>query len=257
MTYTEVEIEHADVRGAPSALTRMADDHTRHSLLPLLGSLQLLDSFFPSGLYTLSYGLEAFVAAGAVSDTSLAALLTDYLWYGVGPADGVALACAHRAHAASDLNLAATADHRLSAVKLAREARETSTRTGRQLVSLTSQLFDDALLTDYAARVKRGDMPSNHAVVLGLALASQGIGRVEAVAGELYAFCVGYAGAAVRLAVIDHRRAQHLLHGIKPIIVEVAHAMAEKGVREIGGCLPLVDIMAAHHERAEVRLFMS
>jgi urease accessory protein len=236
---------------------RMADDHIQNPMLPLLGSLQLLDSFFPSGLYTLSYGLEAFVAEDAVTDGTLAALLTDYLRYGVGPADGAALACAHRGHGASDLALAAEADRRLTAVKLSREARETSIRTGRQLVSLTSQLFDDALLTDYAACVKRGDMPGNHAVVLGLALASQGTGRVEAVAGELYAFCAGYVGAAIRLAVIDHRRAQHLLHEIKPVIIEVAHAVADRDVREIGGCLPLADIMAAHHERAEIRLFMS
>ena len=235
----------------------MAERHVQDPMLPLLGTLQLLDSSFPSGLYTLSYGLEAFVAAGAVTDGTLTALLADYLRYGVGPADGVALACAHRAHGAGDPGLAAAADRRLTAVKLAREARETSTRTGRQLAGLTSQLFTDALLADYAARVQRGDVPGNHAVILGLALAAQGSGRVEAVAGELYAFCAGFAGAAVRLALIDHRRAQHLLHESKPVIVEVAHAMADKDVREIGGCLPLVDIMAAHHERAPVRLFMS
>ena len=91
----------------------MADDHIQNSVLPLLGSLQLLDSFFPSGLYTLSYGLEAFVAAGAVTDGTLTALLADYLRYGVGPADGVALACAHRAHGSGDLDLAAEADRRL------------------------------------------------------------------------------------------------------------------------------------------------
>jgi urease accessory protein len=235
----------------------MAESHVQNSMLPLLGSLQLLDSFFPSGLYTLSYGLEAFVAEGAVTPNTLAALLTDYLRYGVGPADGVALTGAHRGHRAGDLGPAAAADRRLTAVKLAREARETATRTGRQLVSLTSQLFADALLADYAARVKRGDVPGNHAVILGLALASQGTGRIEAVAGELFAFCAGFVGAAVRLALIDHRQAQHLLHEIKPVIAEVARAMADKDVREIGGCLPLADIMAAHHERAEIRLFMS
>jgi urease accessory protein len=64
-------------------------------------------------------------------------------------------------------------------------------------------------------------------------------------------------GAGVRLALIDHRQAQHLLHEIKPVIAEVARAMADKDVCEIGGCLPLADIMAAHHERAEIRLFMS
>jgi urease accessory protein len=229
----------------------------RDPVPPLLGSLQLLDSFFPSGLYTLSHGLEAFVAEGAVTDQTLAALVTDHLRFGVGRADAVALACAHRAHEARDLDLAAAADRRLTAVKLTREARDTSRRTGRQLAALTSQLFDDPVLTTYAARVSSGGVPGNHAVILGLALASQSVGRVEAVAGELYAFCVGIAGAAIRLAVSDHRGVQHLLHEIKPVIVEVAHTAAESDVSEIGGCLPLADILATHHERADVRLFAS
>jgi urease accessory protein len=233
----------------------MVGQYVQDSVSPLLGSLQLLDSFFPSGLYTLSHGLEAFVAEGAVTEQTLAALVTDHLRFGVGRADAVALACAHRAHGARDLDLAAAADRRLTAVKLAREARETSRRTGGQLAILTSQLFDDPLLAAYAACVNDGDVPGNHAVILGLALASQGVGRVEAVAGELYAYCVGFAGAAVRLAVSDHRGAQRLLHEIKPVIVDVAHAAAESDAHEIGGCLPLADILAMHHERADVRLF--
>lgn len=235
----------------------MIEAHVRDPVSSLLGSLQLLDSFFPSGLYTLSYGLEAFAGAGAVTGDTLPALLADYLRHGVGRADAVALACAHRAHRAGDLCLAVEADRRLTAVKLAREARETSLRTGRQLAALTAQLFDDPLLTAYAAWVKGGEVPGNHAVVLGLALASQGVGRVEAVAGELYAFCAGFAAAAVRLAVSDHRQAQHLLHGVKPVVVEVARAAADMDGSAIAGCLPLADIMAARHERAEVRLFAS
>jgi urease accessory protein len=35
-----------------------------HDLLALLRALQLADSFFPSGLYTLSHGLESFVQLG-------------------------------------------------------------------------------------------------------------------------------------------------------------------------------------------------
>jgi urease accessory protein len=235
----------------------MTAEPVQNSLLPLLGSLQLLDSFFPSGRYTLSYGLEAYVAAGTVTAESLAALLSDNLRYGVGPADSIALACSHRAYGTGQLELAAGADRRLTAVKLAREARETSVRTGRQLAALVSQLFDDAHLTAYAARVKGGEVPGNQAVILGLAQAALGIQRLAAVAGELYAFCAGYTGSAVRLGVIDHRQAQHLLHAVKPLISEVAHSALDKEVHEIGGCQPLADIMAAHHERSEVRLFMS
>ena len=54
-------------------------------------------------------------------------LLSDCIRFGVAPSDGVALACAHRAAGPDglvDLELVTQADERLTAVKLAREARE-------------------------------------------------------------------------------------------------------------------------------------
>ncbi|MGN6359107.1 MAG: urease accessory protein UreF [Thermomicrobiales bacterium] len=226
-------------------------------VLAFLSSLQLADSLFPSGLYTLSHGLEAFAQAGQVQPGALAGLLTDYLRYGVGPADGVALACAHRAATAGDLDLAARADTRLTAVKLAREVREASLRTGRQLLTLAGQLFGGDDLAAYAVRVRHGAAPGNQAVVLGLALATLGVPRERAVAGELYAFAASCVGASVRLGALDHRVAQAVLHQLKPVIAETAHAAQDQDVADIGGCVPLVDIMTMRHEQADVRLFMS
>lgn len=225
--------------------------------LSFLGSLQLADSFFPSGMYALSHGLETFAASGQLTGDTLEALLSDYLRYGVGPSDGVALACAHRAVALDDLDLAARADARLTAVKLAREARETSLRTGRQLLALASQVFGGAALDAYVRRVREGAAPGNHAVALGLVMATLGIPREQAVAGGLYAFAASCVGASVRLAAIDHRVAQIALHRIKPVIAEVAGSARDGCVEDIASCVPLVDIMTMRHEWAEVRLFMS
>lgn len=225
--------------------------------LAFLGSLQLADSLFPSGRYTLSYGLETFAQAGQVRASTLEALLADYLRHGVGPTDGVALACAHRAAADGDLDVAARADARLSAVKLPREARETSLRIGRQLLLLAGQVFGGKALDAYGALVRGGDAPGNHAVALGLVMATLGIPRGRAVAGELYAFAASSVGACVRLAAIDHRVAQVVLHRLTPVIAEAASAARDKDVRDIAGCTPLIDIMAMRHEQAEVRLFMS
>ncbi|WP_306673364.1 urease accessory protein UreF, partial [Streptomyces sp. UH6] len=97
----------------------------------LLVSLQLTDSAFPSGFYTLSHGLEGFAQAGAVDAGSLPALLHDLLRHGVGPADATALALAHRAAAAEDWETVAAVDTRLHATKLNREMRQAATRTGR------------------------------------------------------------------------------------------------------------------------------
>jgi urease accessory protein len=222
-----------------------------------LGSLQLADSFFPSGLFTLSHGLEAFVQAGQVGPESLEALLADYLRYSFGPAEGVALACAHRSVEAEDVALAVRADVRLTAVKLPREARETSRRAGRQLLHLARDTFGGAALDAYAPHVRDNRAPGNHVVVLGLAMGTLGISREQAVAGELYALASSAVAAAVRMTMIDHRVAQAVLHALKPIIADVAGSNCAKGVRDIASCSPRIDIMAMRHERAEVRLFMS
>ena len=104
--------------------------------------LQLSDSAFPSGRYTLSYGLEPLLQDGLLTapaaGAALVALLADTIRFGVAPSDGLALACSHRAvglDASADLELITEVDHRLTAVKIPREARQASTRTGRAVLA--------------------------------------------------------------------------------------------------------------------------
>ena len=85
----------------------------RASGVEFLNALQLSDSFFPTGLYTLSHGFEAFVQAGLASKEDLEALLRDYLENVLGPADGVALSHAHRAVEGRDLGRLLEVDRRL------------------------------------------------------------------------------------------------------------------------------------------------
>lgn len=226
-------------------------------LVAFLGSLQLADAAFPSGLYTLSHGLEAYAQAGQVRGDNLELLIRDLLRCGIGPADGVALANAHRAAAEDDAERAAEADRRLTATKLAREARSASVRTGKQLLQVAVCLSGNPVLARHAARVGHGELPGNHAVALGLLQAAFGVSRELALAGELYAFSAGCVGAAIRLMLVDHREAQRVLHALKPTIAEVVGENIERDVHEIASNVPLVDVMASHHERADARLFLS
>ncbi|HXA28061.1 MAG TPA: urease accessory UreF family protein [Candidatus Angelobacter sp.] len=234
------------------------------ALAGVLSLLQLSDSAFPSGRYTLSHGLEAYAQSGLLGvpgDASLLLeLLGDSIRFGVAPSDGVALACAHRAAGPDgivDLDLVMRADERLSAVRLAREPREASTRTGRALLGTAIAAMDGAAMRDYADLVAARRTPGNHAVVLGLLCAFLGVPRVDAVAGELYAFSAGWASAAVRLALTDHCTAQRLLHEVRPVTAVAALAAVDGDVMDIHGCTPLLDVMAMRHEQAELRLFAS
>ena len=98
--------------------------------MAFLGSLQLADSFFPGGGYTLSHGLESYAEAGLLDATSLTAISRDLIRLSVGPSDAVALAITMRGAQQGDLDLIAAADQRLTAVKLAREPRQASIRLG-------------------------------------------------------------------------------------------------------------------------------
>ena len=250
----------ADVATAGSRDGSVAGGRAR--LIGLLPVLQLSDSAFPSGRYTLSHGLEAFAQSGRLPTPSrpshLLALLTDSVRLGVAPSDGVALACAHRAHptdGGARFDLLEHVDRRLTAVKLAREPREASLRTGRALLDAAVGAFGGAALSQLGRRVSAGDTPGNHAVVLGFIAASLGVPRLEAVAGELYAFAGGWVAAAVRLGLSDHRTAQRLLHRVAPTIVESAMRALDSDVAEISACTPLIDVMSMQHEQADLRLF--
>jgi urease accessory protein len=233
-------------------------------LATVVSLLQLSDSAFPTGRYIDSYGLEALAQGGRLNSPSspsiLLELLTDSIRLGVGPSDGVALACSHRAAGSTgpvDFDLVVRADNRLTAVKLAREGRDASTRTGRALLRAAITIVGGPAVVDYAELVDSGQSPGNHAVAYGLLTARLDIPRVQAVASELYAFSAAWVAAAVRLALIDHHTAQVLLHQARSTIANTALRTTTRDVKDISTCTPLLDVMAMYHEQADLRLFAS
>ncbi|MFV0318896.1 MAG: urease accessory protein UreF [Microbacterium sp.] len=227
----------------------------------LLVSLQLSDSAFPSGFYTMSHGLEGFHQRGLVDGDSVGDLLEDMLVRTVGPGDATALARAHGAASRREWDAAAELDRLLHASKLNSELRVSSTRSGRQLADIAAETFagtpggDD--IAEWAGRVKRRQTPGCQAVVTGVIYAATGVSIERAVASDLFAFAVSYAGAALRLRLTDHRSTQVLLRRVQPVIETVTADALVRPAADIGGFTPVGDIMSAGHERADARLFTS
>jgi len=222
-----------------------------------LASLQLADSFFPGGGYTLSHGLESYAEAGLLNVASLTAIAHDLIRHSVGPSDSVALAVTMHAARRRDLDLIAVADERLTAVKLAHEPRQASIRLGRQILALARDTFGDEVAGSYLARVRAENLPGNQAVAMGLLKVSLDIPVWEAVAGELHAFATTCAGAALRVSLIDHRQAQRVIRDLAPTIIAATDDAVDRTVAEIGGTAPFAEIMTMRHETAEIRLFVT
>jgi urease accessory protein len=222
---------------------------------PLLGLLQLADSAFPSGAFTLSHGLETLVAEGAVqSADDVAALLEVSLLDRLARADLVILLAVHDAR---DLEEVRELDRRLSTVKLAVDDRIASQRVGRRLAIEASRLVDDDLLAGYVGALTDSRADGNVAVALGLAMRAFAVPAMDAALGAAWTFASGICAAAVRLGLLGHGQAQRILREAGPAMRLAVDRARAGDPRDLQPSAPQLDVALARHETAAAHLFAS
>lgn len=223
----------------------------------LLKGLRFVDSFFPSGGYAFSSGLEAAVQGGAVRNAEeLSHYVVESLTSGMGEREAVAVGLAHDAFVSDRLEIVLTADRELDSMKLGREGRVSSRQMGRQVIRLTAGGSDrPPLIDDYLAAVEAEQTPGHMAVSLGLALAAAGWSKEDTIAGFLYQAATGFVAAAMKLMPIGQREGQRLLDGWFEVIQRVSYNAAHQHVLQSWS--PVQDIYAMRHSRLESRLFRS
>lgn len=225
--------------------------------LALIRGLRFLDSFFPSGGFAYSSGLEAAVQGGTVRDAEdLSTYVEDLLRHGIGRREAVAVALAHDAVSKGVLRIALDADRELDAMKTGREARQASRQMGRQVIRIAAeQMGESPFLQDFLAAVEAEQASSHLAVSLGLVLAASGWSREDAVAAYLYQAATGLLSAALKLLPIGQREGQRLLNGWMPVIAELSGQLQPETM--MTSWAPVQDIYAMRHSRLESRLFRS
>ena len=225
--------------------------------LSLLKGLRFVDSFFPSGGYAFSGGLEAAVQGGAVRDAEeLSRYVVESLTTGMGEREAVAVGMAHEAYVSGVLETAFNADRELEAMKLGRESRTASRQMGRQVMRLAAdQRARQPLIEEYLAAVEAEQTPGHLAVTVGLTLAAAGWSKKDTIAAFLYQAATGFVAAAMKLLPIGQREGQRLLECwlgvIEPISLKAAHQQV------LQSWSPIQDIYAMRHNRLESRLFRS
>ncbi|MFV9505688.1 MAG: urease accessory protein UreF [Oscillochloridaceae bacterium umkhey_bin13] len=224
----------------------------------LLAALQLGDSFFPSGLYTQSHGLERFIEGGQVRDAAtLEPLLQSYLLDQIGPCEGVAVRWVVCAAATDDLEQVAAIDARLHALKLAPEVRAAATRCGRQILNLGATISGCDRVQRYRELVSAGQAPGNQSIASALLAHAAGLDAEAAVTVELHSFAVSLISAAVRLGACDHMNAQAMLWRVRPVLAAACALGRERHWQAMGSFAPLIDLMQAQHSYAESHMFVS
>ena len=223
-----------------------------------LSMMQLSDSFFPTGMYSMSNGLEAIFYSGKkIKAEELRELVKTYLEYQIGPADCTALGNAYEHAARSDLLKLLEVDRVIFSMKLVQEIRDASIRSGTQLVRCIRSFSDNKILGQYDDAIRGGQAFGPYPVALAVAANAFLIPKEKAALVMLYSFSVSIVGAALRLGMLQHFDGQKVIDELKPTIVKVTKANINRPIEGMWQFAPSIDIIQISHERMNSKMFIT
>ncbi|MDE0404176.1 MAG: hypothetical protein OXI53_02580 [Nitrospira sp.] len=223
----------------------------------LLQGFRYLDTFFPSGGFAFSSGLEAAVQEGHVRTIKdLDQYVVDFFRWGLGTCEAVTLAQAYQASCKRDLDGVIQTDHALEAMKLCQETRAASRQMGRSLLhhAIPPQ-NNQGIIEEFSAAVYSGRSPGHLAVTFGVVFQAIGWDQPQTIAGFLYQAGVGFVSASYKLLPIGQREGQRLLESWVPVIEELSRTIDARMI--LMSWTPVQDIYSMRHSQLTSRLFRS
>jgi len=223
-----------------------------------LGIMQLSDSFFPTGAYTLSHGLEMLHRQKIVAaPEQVSELIKTFLENQIGPADCVAMANAYDCAKDNDISGLVRVDKILNQTRLVQQQRDSSARQGRQLVKCILEISDYGLARNLQEKINSMQTPGTYPIALAVASDFFKIPKHESCLSLLYGFTVGVLGAALRLGIISHTQSQKILYDLRPIMSRQVQENILKSTDQIWQFVPYLEIFQMMHEKLETKMFVT
>ena len=224
-----------------------------------LGVMQLSDSFFPTGIFATSNGLEFLFTEKKIQGvTDLIEMVRTNIIQQIGPSDCVALANAFDSASKHDFDKVCEVDNIVFATKLIKEIRNASVRSGVQLIKCVSEFVkDDEILNQYKNNIIKNKSYGIFPVAFAICCNALKIKKEKSMMMFLYGFTVGIVGAALRLGLIHHFEGQKIIHSIKPIISKTVKEYSNKSLFEMWQFTPQIDIVQMSHEKMDSKMFIT
>jgi urease accessory protein len=220
--------------------------------------LQMSDSFFPTGLYATSNGLESLSQTKKLKRKDISRFITINLRQVIGPSDCTALGNAYESCRKRDLASLLHTDESLYYMRIIEETRTASVRSGNQLLKCASSFTKyKKVLRDYQNAISNGNATGVYPVSLGVATWSLDIPKNKAGLILLYGFAVSVVGAALRLGILEHLEGQQIIHELKPVILESIMKNIERPISNMWQFAPGLDILQMKHETMDSKMFIT
>ncbi len=221
-------------------------------MLSTLRALWQADGAFPSGSFAFSYGIEGIIALRHGLDVpELKRLVSAALRHRWATYDRVALLRAFRCD--GDLAMIAAVDREVEASTLIESLRTGSRRNGASFLASHARIGNDlaGILRD---AVRSGECLGHIAVMQGAVWSSVGLNENLAQLTSGYTVASGLITATTRLGAVGALQGQQVLADCLPLIEQLSTAEPSADP-ELHSFVPYLDIAAARHAQADLRLF--
>ena len=220
--------------------------------------IQLADSFFPSGSYTLSHGLESLIQQNKIQQPEdIINFLRILLHQKIAPCDLVALINAYHAGMKEDIAKIEDIAELLYAQTAIETTRKTQIQSGRALLMVAQSTWHNSLLDVLARDRALNRFYCLHSVVFGVVGRVADLNVTDTALAFLHGFVTGVLGAAIRLGSLGHLQAQNILLQLAPDLETAYHTASAMDLNEMWTCTPAIDIAQMRHSKLNSKQFAS
>jgi len=219
--------------------------------------LQFGDSMFPIGGFSFSCGLESAIQMGVVTDTTTLQAFALTAIEQAARGDGIALIAAHSAATAGDIDVLIRIDGQVYARKLSEEMRTMSVRMGKKFAEMGTQVVGAPLLQRWYESIETGRTPGCYPVALAVNFAVQNLSARDTFVVHQYGLATTILSAALRLMRVSHVETQKILYQLCGRAEAAYTVAASASLSDMSSYAPVMEILAAVHAKAHVRLFMT
>jgi urease accessory protein len=233
----------------------MNTDHEFHLM-------QLSDSFFPSGMFSMSGGLESLMNDQKITNwIDVKNFILEQIEFQIFPCDCTVLLTALSAAKNNDLKAIVEIDEKYYSMKFPKEIRNSSIRSGKQVLNSIIHMVENNnpnnFLDEFNKKIKSNETPGTYPVVLGIGAVCFDIPLDSITRMLLYSFSSSVVSAAIRLGLIQHLDAQKILNQLAEPINKIILENKEKDLQNIWQLSPLTEIYQMNHEHSETRMFIT
>jgi urease accessory protein len=223
-----------------------------------ISMLQLSDSFFPTGMYATSNGLEALSQLKKLKGKDITEFIATYLKQVIGPSDCTALGNAYESCKKRNIASLLHIDDSIYHMRLIEETRTASVRSGNQLLKCVSSFAKNKkMLKEYQIAISKGKATGVYPVSFGVVTASLDIPKKKAGFIFLYGFTVSIVGAALRLGILQHFEGQRIIHELGPVILQTVFENIDRQIVDMWQFAPSLDILQMKHEAMNSKMFIT